>query len=215
MESPKVVSVLGPILFVIYINDMPNCVDAAAYIFADDTKVYKEIKKTNDRTSLQSDLDSLQTWSDTWLLKFHPNKCKAMSISNRKTSDNINDHYHLYDNSGNQVNLEQSEGEKDIGVMVDDSINFSKHIQQQINKANSIMGLIRRTYTYLDERSFKYLFQALVRPHVEYAAAVWSPYKICDIESIENVQRRATKLVPSLKSLEYPDRLKKNSRCQP
>jgi hypothetical protein len=75
-------------------------------------------------------------------------------------------------------------------------------MQQQINKANSIMGLIRRTYTYLDEQSFKYLFQALLRPHLEYAAAVWSPYKSSDIENIENVQRRATKLIPSLKNLE-------------
>jgi hypothetical protein len=102
-----------------------------------------------------------------------------------------------------------SEGEKDIGVHVDENLNFKKHMQTQINKANSIMGLIRRTYSYLDEKSFKYLFQALVRPHLEYAAAVWSPSKSGDIENIENVQRRATKLVPSLRNLEYPDRLKK------
>ena len=202
-------SVLGPILFVIYINDMPDCVDATAYLFADDTKVYKDIKRPHDRICLQTDLNSLQTWSDTWLLKFHPNKCKAISISNKKNTEDINQKYHLYDNDGNQVKLDQSDGEKDIGVLVDENINFSKHIQQQINKANSIMGLIRRTYTFLDERSFKYLFQALVRPHLEYAAAVWSPYKIADIESIENVQRRATKLIPSLKSLEYPQRLRK------
>jgi hypothetical protein len=82
-------------------------------------------------------------------------------------------------------------------------------MQQQINKANSIMGLIRRTYTYLDEQNFKYLFQALVRPYLEYAAAVWSPYKSSDIENIENVQRRATKLIPSLKNMEYADRLRK------
>jgi hypothetical protein len=72
-----------------------------------------------------------------------------------------------------------------------------------MNKANSIMGLIRRTYTYLDEQSFKYLFQALVRPHIEYAEAVWSPFKVGDIEKIENVQRRATKQVPTLKNMEY------------
>lgn len=192
-----------------YINDMPDCVDATAYLFADDTKIYKNIKMPSDRTSLQADLDNLQTWSNTWLLKFHPNKCKAISISNKKTSDIIDQKYHLYDNDGNQVNLDQSKGERDIGVWVDDHINFSKHMQQQINKANGIMGLIRRTYTYLDERSFRYLFQALVRPHLEYAAAVWSPHKIAEIESIENVQRRATKLIPSLKGMDYQQRLRK------
>ena len=71
------------------------------------------------------------------------------------------------------------------------------------------MGLIRRTYTFLDETSFRFLFQALVRPNLEYAAAVWSPYTKKDIELIENVQRRATKQVPSLKQLSYTNRLKK------
>jgi hypothetical protein len=108
-----------------------------------------------------------------------------------------------------KIELEQSDGEKDIGVFVDENLSFNKHIQNQVNKANSIMGLIRRTYTYLDEQSFKYLFQALVRPHIEYAEAVWSPFKVGDIEKIENVQRRATKQVPTLKNMEYNERLKK------
>ena len=92
---------------------------------------------------------------------------------------------------------------------VDRNLSFGKHITQKVNKANSIMGPIRRTYTFLDETSFRYLFQAVVRPILEYAAAVWSPYTKKDIELIENVQRRATKQVPSLKQLSYTDRLKK------
>ena len=104
-----------------------------------------------------------------------------------------------------------SEGEKDIGVLVDRNLSFSKHITQKVNKANSIMGLVRRTYTFLDDTSFRYLFQALDRPNLEYAAAVWSPYTKKNIELIENVQRRATQQVPSLKQLSYTctDRLKK------
>jgi hypothetical protein len=94
-----------------------------------------------------------------------------------------------------------SEGEKDIGVLVDRNLSFSKHITQKVNKANCIMGLVRRTYTFLDETSFRYLFQALVRPNLEYAAAVWYPYTKKNIELIENVQRRATQQVPSLKQL--------------
>jgi len=100
-------------------------------------------------------------------------------------------------------------GKRIYSVLVDCNLSFSKHIQQQVNKANSIMGLIRRTYSYLDEQSFRCLFQALVRPHLEYAGSVWSPYKLSDIDSVENVQRRATKLIPTLKNLEYSDRLRK------
>ena len=99
---------------------------------------------------------------------------------------------------GRKSNL-NSQTEKKTGVLVDETISFSTHIQNQINKTNSIIGLIRRTYTYLDEQSFKYLFQALVRPHLEYATAVWSQHKSGEIEQIENVQRRATKQIPSLK----------------
>jgi hypothetical protein len=112
-------------------------------------------------------------------------------------------------NEGDEVELEMPEGEKDIGVLVDRNLSFNKHITQKVNKANSIMGLIRRTYTFLDEISFRFLFQALVRLNLEYVAAVWSPYTKKDIELIENVQRRATKQVPSLKQLSYTDRLKK------
>ncbi|XP_060068745.1 uncharacterized protein LOC132548866 [Ylistrum balloti] len=107
------------------------------------------------------------------------------------------------------VALENITSEKDIGVTVDKDLNFSMHMQQAVNKANSIVGLIRRSFVYLDEVSFKQLFKALVRPHLEYAASVWNPYKIRDIESIERVQRRATKLIPGLKELSYSDRLKK------
>ena len=77
-------SVLGPILFVIYKNDMPECVDSTTYLFADDTKIFKEIKSPNDEGKLQNDLDERQQWSDTWLLKFHPNTCKVLTVSNRK-----------------------------------------------------------------------------------------------------------------------------------
>jgi hypothetical protein len=133
-----------------------------------------------------------------------------MTVSNKR-GNNREQKYHLYDSEGKEVELQNSDGEKDISVLVDDQLNYSQHtcIQQKINKANSIMGLIRRTFTYLNEHNFKYLFQALVRPHLEYAAAVWSPYKQHDIDSMKNVQRRATKQRPSLKDMEYPDRLKK------
>ena len=146
---------------------MPDHVDSEAYLFADDTKVYKEIKTQTDTTSLQKDLDNLQEWSDKW---------KVMTVSNKRRN-NREQKYHLYDSEGKEIELQNSDGEKDIGVLVDDQLNYSQHIQQKINKANSIMGLIRRTFTFINEHNFKYLFQALVTPHLEYAAAVWSPYK--------------------------------------
>jgi hypothetical protein len=103
-------------------------VDAEAYLFTDDTKVYKEIKTQTDTTSLQKDLDNLHEWSDKWLLKFHPNKCKVMTASNKR-GNNREQKYHLYDSEGKEIELQNSDGEKDIGVLVDDQLNYSQHIQ--------------------------------------------------------------------------------------
>ncbi|XP_076061638.1 uncharacterized protein LOC143037386 [Oratosquilla oratoria] len=98
--------------------------------------------------------------------------------------------------------------EKDLGVVVDDELNFSRHLSE-INVANRMVGLIRRTFTTMDESMFKNLFVSLVRPHLEYANQVWCPYKKRDIAAVEAVQRRATKMVPGLRTLTYPERLKK------
>ena len=107
-----------------------------------------------------------------------------MFISNKRLTE-ITTTYYLHDQYGKPVELSRSEEEKDLGVMVDDKINIDKHV----SKANSIMGLIRRTYTSLDETSFRNLFQALVRSHPEYAEAVWLPFTKKDIDTIENVQK--------------------------
>ena len=97
-----------------------------------------------------------------------------MSISNKRLTE-VTTTYYLHDQDGKPVELSRPEGDTNLGVMIDEKVNFDKHIQQ-VNKANSIMGLIRRTYTSVDETSFRYLFQALVRPQLEYAEAVWFPF---------------------------------------
>jgi hypothetical protein len=200
-------SVLGPILFVIYINDLPSCVLSDIFLFADDTKVYREIECDADQEVLQRDLHSLFDWSERWLLCFHPDKCKVLQITNKRKSceDPI---YYMNKYDGGTTTLEVVKSEKDIGVTIDQYIAFDKHIQLQVNKANQLVGIIRRTFDHLEYRTFCLLFKALVRPHLEYAGSVWSPHKICDIESIENVQRRATKMLPHLKDKSYEERLR-------
>ena len=126
-------SVLGPILFVIFINDLPNSVSSTTYLFADDTKLYRNIKVEDDRTILQEDLDSLFDWSAQWLLKFHPDKCKVLKIRNkRKVVDNRS--YTMKTYEGSVTSLEIVEGEKDIGVNVDSHLTFEKHMATQIYK---------------------------------------------------------------------------------
>ena len=142
-------------------------------------------------------------WSERWLLRFHPDKCKTMHIGNNNSEPMS---YKLKpDISGMDITT----SEKDVGVIIDNKLSFDMHIAEKVNKANSVVGAIRRSFEYLDKDTFKKLYTALVRPHLEYANAVWNPYKKKDVTTLENVQRRATKMVPGLgdKSV-YEDRLK-------
>jgi hypothetical protein len=197
-------SVLGPILFVVYINSLPDtATQSEIYLFADDTKIFKDIRKDEDCDILQRDIDNMYAWTNNSLLKFHPDKCTSMRIGKTKVP------MKEYTMGPEKVTLKHSEVEKDIGVFIDEHLSFDQHINNKVNKANQIMGLIRRTYNYLDESTFNLLYKALVRTHLEYANQVWSPLYKRQEKILENVQRRATKLIPGMSDLTYPERLQK------
>jgi hypothetical protein len=164
-------------------------------------KFLKDISDIEDNKILQNDMQELENWSDKWLLRFHPDKCKVLSAVKQKTQQ--------YKYTLCNTELQYSNKEKDIGFVVDNQLNFEDHMNEKINKANSIMGLIRPTFTYIDEPTFLMLYKALVRPHLEYANSVWNLSKKKHITSLENVQHRATKLIPGLKDMTYEKRLRK------
>jgi len=199
-------SVLGPLLFVIYINDLPEAVLSCVKLYADDTKLYRRILTTEDEDVFQADINSLQDWSDKWLLRFHPDKCKTMTVGSRRE---IPANYYMTAADGKRTALERTSKEKDLGVIWDEDLKFREELANRVQKANNIMGVIRRTYVYLDENTFTLLFKSLVRPHLEYAAPVWDPHYKKDKALLEGVQRRATNQIPSLKDLSYPERLRK------
>ena len=196
-------SVLGPTLFIIYINDLPETVESMVHIFADDTKIYRKIATENDCVKLQKDLDILQEWSSKWLLSFNAKKCKVMRLGGQHP-----EFIYKMRNNTDVTNLEFTEMEKDLGIHVDNKLRLRNHAEIATAKANKILGLIRRSYEYLDAVSLKSLYTSLVRPHLEYGHTVWPLNYKMDLTLVENVQHRATKLVPALKDLEYPDRLK-------
>ncbi len=189
-------SVLGPLLFVLFINDLPSVVSSKVFLFADDTKIMRPIHSESDHFALQQDLDALQVWSDKWLLKFHPDKYVVLTIGKNNTDFD----YSLTGNDDSK-SLQHVQEVKDLGIVIDRSLSFNQHITIKINKANSMMGVIRRSFDFLDESMFLLLYKALVRPQLEYANAVWCPYLKKHIEAIEKVQRRATKLIHFLKDL--------------
>lgn len=196
-------SVLGPILFVIYINDLPDVVNSNTFLFADDTKLFSCIKSYEDSINLQQDITALENWSKKWLLTFHPSKCHVLTLGKHQ---NIV-HAHPYQLNG-QI-LDHVDEEKDLGVIINENLKFETHIAKKINIANSMVGLIRRSFSYLNKDLFLMLYTSFVRPHLEYAQSVWSPHLKKEILAIENVQRRATKLVDGFKNIEHEDRLRR------
>ena len=109
--------------------------------------------------------------------------------------------------SGN-YKLQNVNSTKDLGVIIDNKLTFNEHISEKIKKANCMLGLIKRNFKYLDEKTFISLYKSLVRSQLEYATSVWFPYKKGLINEIESIQKRATKLISNLQNLTYIERSK-------
>ena len=201
-------SVLGPVLFLIFINDLPLEVLSPLSLFADDSKIFTRIvtnKETkwlgfDGQSALQRDLTKVQEWAEKWKMEFNVGKCKIMHIGRKNPKS-------VYSMGGTE--LETTSAERDLGVTIDDRLDLGNHIRSIVARANRILGLIKISFACLDKSMFLNLYLVLVRPHLEYCVQVWSPYKQKYIKLLERVQRRATKLVPGLRHLEYSERLKR------
>jgi ribonuclease P/MRP protein subunit RPP40 len=196
-------SVLGPILFIIYINDLPDAIQNVAFLFADDTKMFSGISGGEDHNTLQQDLNRLTSWSATWQLQFNIDKCKVVHYGR----NNPQYPYKMVSHLGEELDLASSKEEKDLGVIFDPTLKFSIHVAAVCKKGNQMVGIVRRSFKYLDKKMFLNLYKSLIRPRLEYANAVWSPLLKSDITQLEKVQRRATTLLRELKDLPYEQRL--------
>ena len=206
-------SVLGPTLFVTYVNDIPGQLMSPTLLFADDVKIYKVIDPQHKEqciAELQGDLATLSLWVLRWLISIHPEKCKVMSVNSGGLGTSEAEYY-LASAVDGEVNIpiKRVTQETDLGITVDSGLAFDKHIDTITSKANKIVGVIRRAFTYLEPSNFRLLFRALVRPHLEYGQAVWKPYRRGHINKLESVQRRATKQLPGYTNLPYSERLKR------
>jgi ribonuclease P/MRP protein subunit RPP40 len=161
------------------------------------------VKDEDSCRAIQQDLDNLCNWSEKWKLRFNSQKCKVLHIGR----SNINYNYTMKDSTGNNTLLKSDIEETDLGVTFSINLKFDKHIGKCVSKTNRILGLIKHTFDYLDEDMFVTIYKSLVRPLMEYATPVWSPYLKKDIRALERVQRRATKLVVRVKDLTYRERL--------
>ena len=191
-------SVLGPVLFLVLINDLLETTKSKGKLFADDAKIYQRIRSAEDGQILQQDLNNLRKWSQKWMLHFNEEKCKVMHIGR----NNPRYGYCLGPSA-----LAESVEEKDLGVLITNNLKPSRQVSKAAANANSILGLLKKTMTCLDSEMLLSLYKSLVRPRLEYCIQAWSPYTRGDIEKLEQVQRKATKLVPELAGYPYEERL--------
>ena len=191
-------SVLGPVLFLIYINDIDENLISTIGKFADDTKICKNVSSTEGVQKLREDLEKLGNWANDWQMSFNTDKCSIIHLGNKNLK-------HRYSLCGSV--LRDSTKERDLGIIVDSSMKFSEQCNSAIKNANSTLGLFRRTIKCKSQNIITKLYKALVRPKLEYCVQAWRPFLKTDIENIEKVQRRATKMIEDCKSLKYEDRL--------
>ena len=164
-------------------------------LFADDTKLLNAVTSRKDSILLQNDINAPEEWSRIWLLRFHPKKCHVLTLGK---FNNIR-HAHPYQ-LGDTV-LEHVFSKKDLGFIFDSNLSFEEHILAQVRKANSMVGLIKRSFFHLSLSLVRQLYTTFVRPHMEYAQVVWSPKLRKHSKLLEDVQRRATRIVETCKNV--------------
>ena len=174
-------TILGPILFIIYINDISTDLTSTVKIYADDTKIYRTISSPDvDIPALQCDLDQLGIWANKWQMHFNPDKWEVMRITHRKDKTKP-----IYSLGGQFRSVKNT---KDLGVTIPSDLSWGMHVFAMVNKANIVLGIIKRSIGTNSQDAFSQLYKSVVRP------PVWSPYLIKDIVALEKVQRRALRL---------------------
>ncbi|BHF60612.1 hypothetical protein SprV_0100357700 [Sparganum proliferum] len=193
-------SVLGPTLFLVYVNDCANELNCDVAMFADDIKIWSTIRSEVDEARLQTNLDHLEQWSKDWLLPFNVNKCNFLRVGRTSYPNHT-----VYRLTGKP--LQEVDAQKDLGVWITTSLKPWLQCSKAAKSAMSILYLVKRAFSSFDEECSAKVFQTFLRPHLEFAIQAWRPWTAKDFGILKKVQRRATKLVSGQWSLRYETRL--------
>jgi Reverse transcriptase (RNA-dependent DNA polymerase). len=192
-------SILGPLLFLIYINALPDQIRSSCIMYADDLKIWHKLTSDSDGSELQEDLDRVTTWLNEHSLTTNPDKCVCMHINQKGD-------YHSFSIEG--VPIRTSTCERDLGSLISADLSITPNTTRLANIAWNRMGVLARLTGKIDRVCFPFIFRSLIRPLLEINIQALSPYLKRDINALENVQRRASKRVKGLWNTPYAERLK-------
>ena len=183
-------TVLGPLLFLLFINDLPSNVHSSKVrLFADDCLVYKEVKTAQDQIDLQKDLSALETWGNLWGMRFNAKKCNILRVT-KKGGNPLQRFYTL----NNQI-LQEVPDAKYLGIQIDSNLDWSKHISSIVSRGYSKLGFLRRNLKGCPSKLRGTAYYSLVRPQLEYCSSIWNPHKQFNVSKIEGVQSKAARFV--------------------
>lgn len=183
-------SVLGPLLFLVYINDIVSIIDAGVHIrlFADDCIIFKEITSSSDQLLLDHSLHSVVSWCDTWKMKLNSAKSTLLRITKKKQPFE-----YIYNIADTPVTVEREC--KYLGLIISDTLSWSPHIKHICTSASRKLGFIKRKLNDAPIQVKLHAYYSLVRSKLEYANIVWDPFTQKDIRKLEMVQRRAVRFI--------------------
>ena len=200
-------SILGPLLFALFINDLPSELssDTSIAMYADDTKIWRQIYSITDSYILQNDIDHMQNWAIENKMKFHPNKCIVLQISLKRSNlfSSALPFASFFYTLGNCI-LDFSPSEKDLGVNVTKTLNWTVQCNRLYTKANQMFGLIRRTAHFVNNhRQRRALYLAIVRSQFEHCSVIWRPHQKTNMDKLESLQKRCIKWILDEQFLHY------------
>ena len=154
---------MGPILFLIYLNNIPDTVNSNVNMFADNTKIFRTLKNKSDSEVLQADLDNLSEWSNRWCLTFNTSKCKRMHIG----KDNKKFEYTMTTENNNIV-LAETVQEKNLCVWISNNLKWEKQVVAATQQATVVLRSVKRAFVHFDRETFNIVYNTYIRPHQEY-----------------------------------------------
>lgn len=191
-------SVLGPLLFIIYLSDLYPTLKTNYTSFADDTNVY--CNPLTEKKLLQEDLTTIKSWTNIWKMPLNNSKCTILHIG----PNNPHQRYYL-----EQTEVSSVQHQKDLGIEIAENLKWEYHINRIVKQANTMIYLIKAAFANKSGEMILKLYKSYIRPKIEYAQCIWNLYYAKDIEMLERVQRRVTKIPLEMRNLPYEDRLQR------